>query len=139
MGVKVRDFMNPQLVYMREGDRPSAALQSILDFGITAVPVLDDDERPVAIVSLRDLADAKKPASRSTTPVVSAGIDDPIRSAAETLARASVHHLVVVDDAGRAVGMLSAVDVVRALLGLEASHPKAIADFGRMHVADAAR
>ena len=39
----VGDYMNPRLVYLREGDRPEVALRPMLDFGIHAVPILDDD------------------------------------------------------------------------------------------------
>jgi CBS domain-containing protein len=127
----VREFMNPQLVYLRENSRPELALHPILDFGITAVPVLDENDRPVGLISLRDLADTRKHGAPLTTSLVSVGIDEPVLAAARVLANSNVHHLVVLDRDGRAVGMLSAVDVVRALLGLPATHPVAIDTFGR--------
>jgi CBS-domain-containing membrane protein len=39
------------------------------------------------------------------------------------LAEHGTHQLVVVDDNGRAIGMVSAVDFVRGLLGVPAEHP----------------
>ena len=66
-----------------------------------------------------------------TENVVSVGVDEPLGAAARVLAEKGLHHVVVVDTEGRAVGMLSAVDVVRGLLGLDARHPAAIAAFGR--------
>jgi CBS-domain-containing membrane protein len=137
MSAAVRDFMNPQLVYMREGTRPEIALRRILDFEITAVPVLDDDDRPAGLVSLRDLADERKRGSRVTQPVLSIGADESIAVAAAKLVDSGVHHLVVVDAAGRAVGMLSAVDVIRALVGARGKHPTAIEGFGRTDIAAA--
>jgi CBS domain-containing protein len=121
--------MNPKLVYLREGDRAGLALQPILDFGITAVPVVDDDHKPVGIVSLRDLVDPKREGSRMTELVVKIDVDASIVSAARALADANVHHLVVVDAEGRAAGMISALDIVRALIGVEAKHPTAIDAF----------
>ncbi len=129
MAATVRDFMNPKLVYLREGDRAALALQPILDFGITAVPVVDEDHRPVGVVSLRDLVDPKRQSARVSTPVEKIGIDAPIALAARAMTDADVHHLVVVDADGRAAGMLSALDIVRALLGVAAKHPRSIETF----------
>jgi CBS-domain-containing membrane protein len=126
MSATVRDCMNPQLVYVREGDRADLALQPILDFGITAVPVLDEDHRPVGTVSLRDLVNPKRRGEWVTAPAATVAIDAPLAVAARTLADDEAHQVVVVDADGRAAGMLSALDVVRALLGLAAKHPKAI-------------
>ncbi len=128
MNASVRTFMNPKLVYLREGDRSKIALQPILEFGITAVPVLDDAHKPIGVVSLRDIvgrSDTKTaPRERMSEPALTIGIDAPILDAAHALARANVHHLVVVDANGCAAGMLSSLDVVRALIGLEAVHPE---------------
>jgi CBS-domain-containing membrane protein len=92
--------------------------------------VLDEDERPVGVVSLRDLVNPRKEGVRITESVATAEVDEPIELAARRLAEVGVHHLVVLDDNGRAVGMLSALDVVRALLGLEPKHPSAIDGVG---------
>jgi CBS-domain-containing membrane protein len=131
MAATVRDLMNPQLVYLAAGTRPEAATQPILDFGITAVPVLDEDRRPIGMVSLRDLIHTSGARPPMTENVVSVGVDESLRAAAQKLADAGLHHVVVVDAEGRAVGMLSAVDVVRGLLGLGSRHPPAIEAFGR--------
>jgi CBS-domain-containing membrane protein len=129
MTATVRDFMSPKLVYLREGDRAELALKPILDFGITAVPILDEDHRAVGVVSLRDLVDPKRRGARVTEHVESVAIDAPMIEAARLLTDADVHHLVVIGHDGRAVGMLSSLDVVRALLGVAAKHPKAIEAF----------
>jgi CBS-domain-containing membrane protein len=121
--------MNKQLVYLRDGDRVEIAKQPIIDFGITAVPVLDDAHRPVGVVSLRDLVEHGVRATRSTEPVAMVAVDAPITAAAKVLAEANVHHPVVVDSQGTAVGMISALDVVRGLTGLPPLHPGAIGAF----------
>jgi CBS-domain-containing membrane protein len=131
MSVTVRDCMNPQLVYIREGDRADLALKWLLEFGITAVPVVDEEMSPVGTVSLRELADPKRTRDSVTTPAETIAIDSPISVAAQKLADANVHQLVVIDTDGHAAGMVSALDVVRGLLGLAAKHPKAIEAFER--------
>jgi hypothetical protein len=48
-----------------------------------------------------------------------------VEDAARQLATTTVHHLVVVDGAGGTVGMLSSIDLLRALLGMPTPHPPA--------------
>lgn len=120
----VADIMNRKLLYISERDRISLARGKILEFGVTAVPILDDEHRPVGVVSLRDLAHVdERPRAAGPVRVVraSASVDEGARE----LAAYGMHHLVVVDDSGVAVGMVSAIDFVRALVGLPVSHPHA--------------
>lgn len=118
----VAEIMNPKLLYIRQGDRLSLARRQILEFGVTAVPILDDTHRPVGVVSLRDLdKDPERPVA--STRVASVTGDTPVDAAAKVLAEEDVHHLVVVDERGVAIGMVSALDFVRALVGLPARHP----------------
>lgn len=127
MKARVADIMNPKLLYIREGDRLSMVRSKILAFGVTAVPVLDEDHRPVGIVSLRDF-ESDEPVQASS-PVRVLRSDMSVVDAARILANSGMHHLVVVDDHGVAVGMVSAVDFVRALVGLPSVHPQAFATF----------
>ena len=125
----VADIMNRELLYLAEGTRAELARKPILDFGITAVPVLDEDGRPVGIVSLRDLA-AGEGRVEPKTPVLSVTSTTAIQAAARTLAETDYHHLVVVDEkTGRAVGVVSAVDLLRALLQISPRHPAAFPAF----------
>ncbi len=132
MATTVREIMNAKLLYIRDGDRLSLARKHILRFGVTAVPVLDETHRPVGIVSLRDL---ERDHEQGGDPVTAGGDvctvkdSDPIEVAARRLADTDFHHLVVVDEKGVAVGMVSAVDFLRAMLGVPARHPKAFDDF----------
>lgn len=123
MSKTVADIMNHKLLYIRDGDRVALARRHIIDFGITAVPVLDETHRPVGVVSLRDLAgnegDRFEPSGKVETVKASATIEDGARQLAES----DYHHLVVVDDKGVAVGMVSSLDFVRALVGLPPRHP----------------
>jgi len=124
----VADIMNPKLLYIRVGDRPSLARGKLLEFGVTAVPVLDDEHRPAGLVSLRDLAHADDGVSQEEPVRVingSASVED----GARMLAEYGTHQLVVVDDGGRAIGIVSAVDFVRGLLGFPAAHPRAFDRF----------
>jgi len=123
----VCDYMNTDLVYLREGDRLDVALKPMLDFGVTAIPILDDDHRPVGVVTLRDLSARRKEPSRRVVKTIAGGAS--IDEAARALASENLHHLVVVGSDGEAIGMLSSLDVVRGLLGLPARHPSSTKRF----------
>ena len=116
--------MNRELFAIRPEEKAEPVLEAILEFGITAVPVLDATRKPVGVVSLRDLVRKDRRSRRMTTPAATVAEGASIPDAGRALVAANVHHLVVVDEAGRATGMLSAMDVVRGLLGIPAQHPR---------------
>lgn len=118
----VKDIMNPQLLYVRDGERMTLVRRQILSFGVTGVPVLDDEHRPVGFVSLRDLAD-EEDRIHISAPVETIREDEAVEAGARKLALTTLHHLVVVDTRGIAVGMVSAVDFLRALVGVGPFHP----------------
>jgi len=132
----VGDYMNPRLVYLREGDRPEVALRPMLDFGIHAVPILDDDHRPVGMVTLGDLIDrdGDLPKREPMTIREDASVDE----AARLMTSDDIHHLVVVDEHGHAIGNLSTLDVVRGLIAATPRHPEAIAQFEQPAIAEPA-
>ena len=122
MALTVRDIMNPQLLYVSEGD-PCEVVRAKLDrFGVSGAPVLDAAYRPVGFVSLRDFT-GDRTTVRAMRPAVTTRDDEPVESAARALAEANLRHFVVVNAAGRAVGVVSALDFVRALSGLPPRHP----------------
>jgi len=123
MARTVAEVMNRELVSAREDTNPVSLRNLVLGMGITAVPVLDDHGRPVGVLSLRDLVSSDHEAPRISRPpaVVKATLG--LEAAGEMLARTDYHHLVVVDEDGKAVGMVSAVDLLRGVLGVPARHP----------------
>jgi len=89
--------------------------------GIHAVPVLDDEGRPIGIVTSSDLVE-EWPAAMGVETVMHREVRTaaPTTSAADAARRmldARVHHLVVVDDEGRVVGVLSSFDLLAHLAG----------------------
>src|SRR5688572_23375582 len=106
MPTTVAEIMNPKLLYIGDEERVALARRHMIEFGVTAVPVLDDTHRPIGVVSLRDLAQEggerfEKPSSRT---VATIRASEPIDEGAKRLAESEFHHLVVVDDKGVAVG-----------------------------------
>jgi CBS domain-containing protein len=121
----VQEIMNRELLAIPPAMGALEARDLLRTFRIGAAPVVDDEKRPIGLLSLREPAEKggvvgdrmKRPAA--CVPV-QASIDD----AARLLASMDTHHLVVVDSSGVAIGMLSVLDVLRALLDLPARHPE---------------
>lgn len=124
----VRDIMNSKLLYIRDGDRLALARRQILRFGVTAVPVLDEQHRPVGVVSLRDLAE-EEDQIKVSAPVKTVREDLDVTEAGKQMVEHGLHHLVVVDGKGVAVGMVSSIDCLASLVGLPVRHPDKFDEF----------
>lgn len=112
------DYMNSNLVYLRAGDRVEVAHGPMLDFGLTAVPILDADHKPVGMVTLG-----------AVECLVTVAAGETIQKVASLMTESSVHHAVVIDAEGRAMGILSSLDVIRGLVGARPKHPSTIRRF----------
>jgi hypothetical protein len=127
MASTVKEIMNHELFSVRPTDTTADALNGLLAFGIYGAPVVDSAQRPVGVISLRDVVfrQGATVADRMSSPAVVVRADARISDAAKLIAETGYRRLVVVDDANQVVGMLSAVDVIRGLVGLPVQHPVA--------------
>lgn len=133
MAIRVREIMNPELCSVRPSESVGAAEISMRALGITTCPVLDTGGSPIGMVSLRELTAHTGSATVSavmTSPPLSVRAGASIEEAGRLLAESGYHHLPVIDESSRAVGVVSALDVVRGLLGLPASHPAVFPHLG---------
>jgi len=119
-----QDIMNRELLGIRP-DLPAAqALDLLRTFRVGALPILDEARHPLGVVSLSDLLEpGGTAAERMSRPAVCIASSAPVESAARLLARSDMHHVIVVDATGAAVGMISTLDALRALLDLPTRHP----------------
>lgn len=125
MAQVVDEIMNRELFAVHPTDSAQQALDYILTMNISGAPVLDPYGIPVGMITLRDLAipGAIEVHDRMTTPVVALLEGTPIEEAAKSLGERGLHRSVVVNAAGIAVGLVSSLDLMRALVGLPAKHP----------------
>jgi CBS domain-containing protein len=100
-------------------DLPVDALARLLDdTGFGGVPVVDDDDVLVGMVSQSDLL-AAAPGPRHTVADImmpmafSMNEQVPVGTLAAMMAYEGIHRIPIVDDAGRVVGLVSTLDVVR--------------------------
>ena len=112
--------MTPKLFSLWPDDPASEALDYLRMLNIHAAPVLDEaSHEPQGVIAIGDLTGdltSRRVADVMSTPARFTVQSAPVREAALLIAETGLHHLVVVDDSGRAVGFLSVIDVVRALL-----------------------
>ncbi|MGW2515682.1 CBS domain-containing protein [Streptomyces sp. NPDC001617] len=138
----VGDLMTTAVVSVRRDMGFKDIAQHLAEYDITAVPVVDDQGRPVGVVSEADLlrkqesqadpgghltaahllpkesakAHALTAEGLMTSPAVTARPQWSVVEAARAMARHHVKRLPVVDDAGRLVGIVSRHDLLHVFL-----------------------
>lgn len=126
MSRRVDEIMNRELLAVVP-ETPVQAIRELLrTFEVSAVPVLNEGRRPLGMVTARAVLSGKGVAAdRMSRPAMCIEGSALIEDAARLLALADVHHLLVVDSAGVAVAIVTALDLLRAMLGVPAHHPAA--------------
>jgi CBS domain-containing protein len=102
----------------------------LADRGVTAVVVIDDAGRPLGVLTATDVLihqREKLAKSRGQEPVMvrdmmtpavfSVRIDTPVAPLIEQMVALNVHRLFVVDDGDTVVGVISALGVLRGIVG----------------------
>jgi Mg/Co/Ni transporter MgtE len=122
----ISEIMNRELLAVAP-ETPVRAIRELLrTFAVNAVPVLSEERRPLGIVTMAALIDGDGTAGdRMSRPAMCIEGSAGIEAAARRLAVTDAQHMVVVDSAGMAVGIVSVLDVLRAMLGVPAHHPAA--------------
>jgi CBS domain containing-hemolysin-like protein len=126
MAILVEEIMNRELFFLRPDEPVDDALGYLLSLGISGAPVVDAEMVPIGMLSFRDAAQAdsgRRVDENMHRPVVSIARTSSIEEAARRMAETGYHRLVVTDASGKAAGLVSALDVMRGLIGLPAAHP----------------
>jgi CBS domain-containing protein len=112
------------------GDMSAAEARArMLSRGVSGLPVVDNWGRAIGVVSKTDLVEHEVTASSQKTvneimmPMVFAlGQEMSIGQAAALMAYEGIHRVIVVDDGGYLVGVVSSLDLAR-WLGWHSGHP----------------
>ncbi len=122
--MRVDDLMTRNVVCCRHRDSLKRAGELMWNRDVGSLPVLDDDERPVAMITDRDIAMAAamhdqplgqlEVALAMSRDLVWVGPKDSAEAAEEKMRTRQVHRLPVVED-GRVVGVVSLNDIARAV------------------------
>jgi CBS domain-containing protein len=117
-----RDFMTENVVTVGPTSSIREAIELILNERISGLPVVDEDERLVGIISefaLLAIAYDRKVmddaiANHMTVEVLSVHVDDPIRKVADQFIIHRVRRMPVLEQ-GRLAGVISRCDVLQAV------------------------
>ena len=112
----IADLMTHGPYTVRPDDLVGDTRDVMLETGVHCIPVIDDNDRVVGIVTSWDLVD-EYPPEESIRNAMSArvkriGAHQSPSDAAKEMRASSIHHLVVVDDMGAIVGVLSSLDLL---------------------------
>jgi CBS-domain-containing membrane protein len=123
---KVEDLMTRKVLTVAAGADASDAAWGLTMQGLSGAPVKDERGNLIGVLSKSDLVDPGKRGSDSgdrttardvMTPVLfAARASDPIRFAARRMVETGAHRLVVIDDGGALVGIITPMDVLRGLV-----------------------
>lgn len=134
MARTVDEIMNRELFSLRPSEPVEGSVDYLLALGLTAAPVVDRHGAPVGFISIADVLGRKKGtkvSDRMTSPAMSVPVNATIEGAAHFMAQRDLRHVPVVDREGRAVGIVSLIDIIKALLGLPVGHPAAFPHYDR--------
>ncbi len=118
-----RDVMKKTAFASHESDTAAECAKLMRDHNVGFVPVVNGDGRVVGVVTDRDLAlrvlSEKKAYSTSVSVVMTPDVrichpEDNLKVAEEKMAKTKKSRLVVVDEGGRCVGVISLSDIAQA-------------------------
>ncbi|HXU72295.1 MAG TPA: CBS domain-containing protein [Polyangia bacterium] len=115
-------LMSGEVVCVSASLKRGEAIALFLDRGLSGAPVVDDAGRPLGMLTRSDLLGAaiEKPAPSTVADIMmpiayTLAENDPLSRGAALMAAEGVHHLPVLGDQGRVVGLISTLDVTRWL------------------------
>lgn len=124
--MKVRELMQTQVRTVRRDDVLPDVVTAMADQHVTALAVMDHDERIIGVISTADVLTAQAESAADdmdwqeievedvmTVPPLTISPDASVAEAAQQLLYADVHRLFVVEN-GALVGVISQTDLVRA-------------------------
>lgn len=125
MKTRIDEIMRTQIWSCRPDDMLSKAAGLMWDHDIGCLPVVDADNRPLGMITDRDICMSSYLSGRSlfqtavedamSKRVVTVAKDRRIEEAEALLRENQLHRLAVVDDQGKLAGVISVTDLIRGL------------------------
>jgi CBS-domain-containing membrane protein len=118
--LRVRDVMSASLFVIEVGMSPAEAAAVLAAHRISGAPVVSGSARPLGIVTRSDLLDPRHQAEPTVATVMTRVLyavraTDPAIAAVRLMTTENIHRVVVVDGSGLLVGIVTSMDIMRAL------------------------
>ena len=119
--VRVSDVMTTNLVVIDVHLTLGEAAAVLAEHRISGAPVVSGSAKPLGIVSRADLLDPRHQGSDTTVEAAMTRVlyavrpTDPVLSAVRLMATENIHRVIVVDGSGLLAGIVTSMDVMRAL------------------------
>ena len=121
--VKVKDVMIRRIYTIRPEKRIALARLRMLRHGIGALPVVDDDNNLLGIITLRDIDLAGERTYElnvedlMTTDLVTGSEDTPLIEIAEIMIQTSIQRIPIIEK-GKLIGLITQTNVIKATKNL---------------------
>src|SRR5690349_1192364 len=119
--IRVADVMTPGVVTILAGTPLSEAGVLLAEARVSGAPVIANDGRPLGIITRADLVDPRHRDKHAaveeamTRMLFAVRATDHVLSAVKLMAVEGIHRVVVIDAANALVGVVTAMDVLRAI------------------------
>jgi predicted transcriptional regulator len=125
--LSVRDIMTTEVFTLSEDATVEDAAWGLAARAISGAPVRDRNGRLVGVLSKTDLIDPDRASTSDDVPrtvgdamtpaLLAMRVDDPAIDAVRLMVADGIHRIVVLDDRNRLAGIVTPMDVLKALLG----------------------
>ncbi|MFN4132206.1 MAG: diguanylate cyclase [Caldimicrobium sp.] len=120
---KIRDLLDfkGELIYAHKEELLKSILEKMAKYNIGAIPILDETKKPIGIITERDfikvdIKDLEKPAKEiALKEVITIKYNEPIVKGIKLFKDYKIRHLIVVDNEGCAINILSQRDFIQSL------------------------
>ena len=118
---KVRDLVESKsmdLIYATSDEIVKSVLSKMSMYNVGAMPILDENKHPVGIITERDILNLdpndldKKVIEMGKKKVITIKMNEPILRAVNLFKEYGIRHLLVVDNEGKAIQILSQRDMI---------------------------
>lgn len=120
--LKIRDIMSHKVFTLRAEATAEDAAWGLVAHNVGGAPVRDRHGKLVGVLSKSDLVDPDRAEPEASvadvmTPILMAlHADDPALDAVRFMVMEGVHRVIVLDEAGQLTGIVTPMDVLRALV-----------------------
>src|SRR5262245_59819036 len=119
--LRIRDIMTRKVFTLSEQTSLEEAAWGLTANAVSGAPVRDRNGHLVGVLSKSDLVDPDRGATQTVSEAMTPALlalraDDPAMDAVRLMVADGIHRVIVMDERGRLAGIVTPMDVLRALV-----------------------